>query len=406
MRDRLQYAIKRGPGPILVETMTDWAFAERLERVPPYLFVEIDRLKREAIAKGADIIDFGVGDPDQPTPWEIIEELYRAAQDPKTHRYALDGGLPQFKQAIAAWYRRRFHVTLDPETEILPLIGSKEGIAHLPLAFINPGDAALVPDPCYPPTRNGTILAGGEPIVMPLREANGFVPDLRAISSAEVGRAKVMFLNYPNNPTAATVSAAWLREAVAFAREHRLILCYDNAYSELTFDGYQAPSVLQVEGAKEVAVEFHSLSKNCNMTGWRVGWAAGHAQAIAGLLQVKSNVDSGVFTAIQWAGVKALEILDHHLPKMRQVYQERRDLLVAGLRRRGWEVATPKATFYLWVKTPRGQSSAEAAKGLLERSQMVVTPGHGFGPSGEGYLRFALTVPKERIQQALERLAS
>ncbi|HNX80664.1 MAG TPA: LL-diaminopimelate aminotransferase [Candidatus Omnitrophota bacterium] len=378
--------------------------SKRLKSLPPYLFVEIDKAKRKARAEGRDIIDLGIGDPDQPTPAHIIEKLYHAAQDPATHKYALDQGMPILRQAISDWYKRRFTVTLSPENEVLPLIGSKEGIAHFPLAFLNEGDYALIPDPCYPPYKGGTIFAGGKPYLMPLLESNSFLPDLKKIPAAVLRKAKILYINYPNNPTGRTADKDFYRELVAFAHKHKLIVVSDLAYSEMSYDGYKAPSFLEIDGAREVAIEFHSLSKTYNMTGWRVGWACGNSHLVAGLAKVKSNIDSGIFTAIQLAGIVALEGPQVHIENMRTLYQERRDVLVAGLQSLGWDATHPKATFYVWFKVPKKMSSIAFAALLLDKGNIVVTPGIGFGKHGEGYIRMALTVPKERIGEAIERL--
>ncbi len=381
-------------------------FAKRLQQLPPYLFVEIDRAKRQALDAGRDIIDLGVGDPDTPTPQPIIEALYEAAQDSSTHHYALDAGMPQLREAIAAWFERRFGVRLDPAKEILPLIGSKEGIAHLPFAFLNPGDVSLVPDPCYPPYRNATILAGGEPWPIPLDAARQFLPDLHGIPGEILKRSKLLFLNYPNNPTAATADLPFFERAVAFARTHRLMLCQDAAYSEMTYDGYRAPSILQVPGAKDVAIEFHSLSKTFNMTGWRIGWACGNAEILAGLAKVKSNVDSGIFVAVQRAGIAALSLPAEHLERMRQLYVGRRDRFVDRLAVAGWQVPRPRATFYIWSPLPSGfASSAACCRWLLDEADIVATPGNGFGVAGEGYVRMTLTVSAERLEAAADRIA-
>jgi len=382
----------------------DFAFTKRLQELPPYLFLEIDKAKRKARQEGRDIIDFGIGDPDLPTPQFIIDALSKAANDPANHRYALDQGMPALRQAISKWYQRRFAIQLDPDTEVLPLIGSKEGIAHFPLAFINPGDYALVPDPCYPPYKGGTIFAGGKVHLMPLLQKNGFLPDLNKIPGNKLKKAKVLYLNYPNNPTGATASLEFYRQAVEFCRKNNLILLSDVAYSEMAYDGYRPPSVFEVDGAKELAIEFHSLSKTYNMTGWRVGWACGNKSLVAGLAKVKSNLDSGIFSAVQVAATEALEADDSHIQKMCAIYQERRDCLVDGLKALGWKASSPKATFYIWVKMPRGRNSIEFAYAILEIADLVVTPGVGFGKSGEGYIRFALTVRTERIKEALLRL--
>jgi len=379
--------------------------SDRLQKLPPYLFAQIDKAKRKALSEGRDIINLGIGDPDTPTPRFIIDALNKALlEDASTHRYALDAGLPLFKEKIAAWYKKRFGVKLDPITEILPLIGSKEGIAHLPLGFINNGDVVLCPDPCYPPYKNGTIFAGGEPVIMPLKEENDFLPDLDAIDKAALKRAKIMFLNYPNNPTAGVADKAFYAKAIEFAKEHKIFIAHDAAYSEVSYDGYVAPSFLEMPGAKEIGLEFHSLSKTCNMTGWRVGWAAGNADLITGLAKVKSNIDSGIFTAIQHAGCAAIDNSAEVSKELIKIYQARRDVLVKGLQDIGWKVNAPKATFYVWVRTPDGSGSIEAAGRMLDKANIVVTPGVGFGPSGEGYIRFALTVPEDRLKEAVSRI--
>jgi LL-diaminopimelate aminotransferase len=379
-------------------------FSKRLKNLPPYLFVEIDKAKRKAQAEGRDIIDLGIGDPDSPTPRHIIEALYQAALDPANHRYALDQGMPALRRAIKGWYKRRFNVNLNPDTEILPLIGSKEGIAHFPLAFLDAGDYSLVPDPCYPPYKGGTILSGGKPYLMPLRESNAFLPDLKNISANIQRRAKLMYINYPNNPTSATAEKNFYRDVVEFARRNKIIVISDLAYSEIAYDGYRPPSFLEIEGANEVGLEFHSLSKTYNMTGWRIGWACGNAKLISALAKVKANIDSGIFLAIQLAGIAALEGPEVHIKNMCELYQERRDILIRGLNSLGWQVTSPKATFYVWVKIIRTIDSIKFSKLLLEKANIVVTPGVGFGKYGEGYVRIALTVSRERISEAIGRL--
>ncbi|NQT90087.1 MAG: LL-diaminopimelate aminotransferase [Candidatus Omnitrophica bacterium] len=378
--------------------------ADRLKKLPPYLFAEIDRIKKAAIQSGRDIIDLGVGDPDTPTPMHIIEQLYKAASDPQNHRYAMDAGLLQLREAITSWYKSRFNVELDVDTEVLPLIGSKEGIAHIPLAFINHGDEVLIPDPCYPPYKSGTIFAGGVPYLMPLLEENDFLPDLDAIDPQVARRAKIMFINYPNNPTSACATEDFYRKVIDFARDNNIIICHDAAYSEVSFDGYKPQSFLEFDGAKEVGVEFHSLSKTYNMTGWRIGFACGNSEVIAALRTVKSNIDSGIFQAVQFAGVIALEGDQSHVDEINSMYQSRRDALVDGLNRIGWKVSKPKATFYAWIPVPPGYTSNELTKLLLEKADIVTTPGVGFGPNGEGYIRMALTVSEERLAEAVGRI--
>ncbi|MBI3011555.1 MAG: LL-diaminopimelate aminotransferase [Candidatus Omnitrophica bacterium] len=379
--------------------------AERLTQLPPYLFVEIDRAKRKLQEEGKDVIDLGVGDPDLATPPHILERLKRAADDPANHRYSFTEGIRELREAIARWYDRRFRVALDPHTEILPLLGSKEGIAHLPLALANPGDVVLVPDPCYPPYRSGAILAGAEVVSMPLLEEQGFFPDLWALSQKAVRRAKALFLNYPNNPTAATATTEQLQEAIDLAKEYGFPIAHDAAYSEISFDGFQPISFLQLPEAKSVGIEFHSLSKTYNMTGWRIGWACGNAQLVAALGQLKTNLDSGMFQPIQWAGIAALDGDQGSLQQAVATYQARRDLLVDALAKAGWQITKPKASFYVWAHVPTKEPSMEFAARLLEQSHVVVTPGVGFGPSGEGYVRFSLTVPTARIQEAVDRIS-
>jgi LL-diaminopimelate aminotransferase len=379
--------------------------ADRVKQLPPYLFVELDRAKQQLTAAGKDVIDLGVGDPDLPTPPHILERLKAAADDPANHRYSFTEGLRELREAIARWYERRFGVTLDPQTEVLPLLGSKEGIAHFPLAVANPGDAVLVPDPCYPPYRSGTILAGADAVSMPLLEENGFFPDVGAVSQKAARRAKVMFLNYPNNPTAAVATTEQFQEALALAEEFHFAIAHDAAYSEVAFDGHQPMSFLQLPEAKAVGVEFHSLSKTYHMTGWRIGWVCGNAALIAALGKLKSHLDSGIFQPIQWAGIAALDGDQEPLRQTIATYQQRRDLLVDGLAKAGWKVARPAASLYLWTRVPTKESSMTFAARVLEQAQVVLSPGVGFGPSGEGYVRMSLTVPTERLQEAVERLS-
>ena len=379
--------------------------ADRLKQLPPYLFVELDRAKRALQAEGKDVIDLGVGDPDLPTPPHIRDRLKSAVDDAANHRYSVTEGIPELRRAIAQWYDRRFGVSLDPETEILPLLGSKEGIGHAPLALANPGDVVLIPDPGYPPYHSGAILAGAEPVPMPLLEENGFFPDLGAISQKAARRAKLMFLNYPNNPTAATATTEQFQEAITLAKEYGIIVAHDAAYSEFGFDGEKPISFLQVPEAKSVGVEFHSLSKTYNMTGWRIGWVCGNAKQIAALAQLKSHLDSGIFQPVQWAGIEALTGDQSPLQQAVATYQQRRDLVVDGLAKAGWQVTKPAATFYIWTKVPGQESSMAFAARILKQAHVVLAPGVGFGRAGEGYIRFSLTVPTERLQEAVTRLS-
>jgi len=378
--------------------------ARRIDQIPPYLFAEIDKRKEEMRKKGIDLIDLGIGDPDLPTPKPIIERLKKAAENPKNHRYPSYEGMIEFRTAVAQWYERRFGIQLDPETEVLSLIGSKEGIAHIPLAFVDPGDIVLVPSPGYPVYRVSTLFAGGTPYFLPLRKESGFLLNVSQIPESVAKKAKLLFINYPNNPTSAVAERSFFEEVVAFARRYQVIVSHDAAYSEVAFDGYHPLSFLQVEGAREVGVEFHSLSKTFNMTGWRIGFAVGHPEILAGLGRVKTNIDSGLFQAIQEAGTEALNHFDTPLPEIINIYQRRRDVMVKGLRELGLEVDRPKATFYLWIQVPKGYTSAEFATLLLEQAGIVATPGNGFGEDGEGFIRMALTVDEKRLNEAIERL--
>ena len=384
--------------------MAEYTQAKRLQALPPYLFAELDRMKQEQVKKGVDIISLGIGDPDLPTPPHIIQALAKAAADPANHQYPSYEGMLSFRQAAADWYRARFGVTLDPATEVLSLIGSKEGIGHFPLAFVDPGDVVLVPDPAYPVYQAGTIFAGGVPHPMPLKRENGFLPDLHAIPGDVLKRAKVLWLNYPNNPTGAAAPREFLARAVEFARQHRVILAHDAPYSEMAYDGYRPESVMSVPGAKEVAVEFHSLSKTYNMTGWRVGFAVGNAGILKGLGRIKTNLDSGLFQAVQYAGIAALTGPQDCVADSCRVYQERRDVLVKGLREMGINAEPPRATFYVWVPVPKGFTSTSLTVELLTKAGVMVTPGSGFGTAGEGYVRAAVTVSVGRIREAVERI--
>ncbi len=379
-------------------------YATRIKTLPPYLFAAIDKMKQDAIARGVDIINLGVGDPDLPTPAPIIERLKQAAADPKNHQYPSYEGLLSFRRAVADWYKRRFNVTLDPESEVLTLIGSKEGIGHVPLAFVDPGDVVLVPSPGYPVYPVGTSFAGGVSHLMPLTRQNGFLPDLSAIPKDVARKAKLMFLNSPNNPTSVVAGKEYFRRVVEFAHANHIIVCHDAAYSEIFYDGQRPASFLEVEGAKDVGIEFHSLSKTYNMTGWRIGFAVGNRQVLNGLLKIKSNLDSGCFQAIQEAGITALELEDSVTDGLRKVYQERRDVLVPGLKKLGLEVENPPAAFYVWIAVPKGYTSTSFTAHLLEKAGLVTTPGNGFGAPGEGYIRMTLCTTKERLAEAVERI--
>ncbi len=378
--------------------------AQRLAQLPPYLFSEIDRAKRKAIEEGVDIINLGVGDPDLPTPEGIIEALCEAARNPENHRYPSYEGLLEARHEFSLYMKRRFDVEIDPATEALTLIGSKEGIAHTPLAFVNPGDIVLLPDPGYPVYNASTVLAGGIPYAFPLLASNDFLPDFGGIDPQLARRAKLMFLNYPNNPTAAVANRELFERAVDFAKRYNVIICQDAAYCEMTYDDSRPVSILEVEGGKDVAIEFHSLSKTYNMTGWRIGFAVGNQEALSALRAVKTNVDSGVFQAVQYAAIAALKCPANIVADIRSIYAERRDTIVHGLAAAGWKVPKPKATFYLWVPAPPGYSSSELTATLLKEAGIVTTPGIGFGINGEGFVRMALTVRKARLAEAVERI--
>ncbi len=379
-------------------------FADRIRNLPPYLFATIDKMKQEAISKGVDLIDLSIGDPDIPTPNHIVEAMKRAVEKSEHHRYPSYEGMYSYRMAVAKWYEQRFNVSLDPKTEVLSLIGSKEGIGHIPLAFINPGDVVLVPSPGYPVYPIGTIFAGGQSYIMPLREENGFLPDFKEIPEDVLKRAKLMFLNYPNNPTSAIATENFYKEAIDLAIKYNIIICHDAAYSEIYYDEEKPLSFLQIPGAKEVGIEFHSLSKTYNMTGWRIGFAVGNREVISGLGKVKTNLDSGVFQAIQEASITALQTEDTLLSKIRKIYQERRDALYEGIIKIGLKAKKPKATFYLWAKVPSNFDSTTFIAHLLEKAGVLGTPGVGFGSPGEGYIRFALTQSVERIKEAVERI--
>ncbi len=376
----------------------------RLKSLPPYPFAEIDKKKKKAIQEGKDIISFGVGDPDLPTPPHIVRAAQSAIANPKHHQYPFGAGLPDFRKAVAGWYQKRFGVNLDADIEIHSCIGSKDGLSHLHFALVNPGEPVLIPSPGYPVYNTSTIFTDGEPFFLPLKKENRFLPDLNSIPEKVLAKAKILFLNSPNNPTASVMDERVFKNAIELAKKFGFIIAHDAAYSEIYFES--APiSFLSVEGAKDIGIEFHSCSKTYNMTGWRVGWFCGNAKIVAALGRVKDNFDSGVFEAIQMAAVAALTGPENCVEEMRTIYRERRDILVAGLKKLGWNLELPQATFYVWAEAPKGCTSSQTIEKLIEESSIIATPGTAFGKEGEGYIRFALTTPKERIQTALERLA-
>jgi LL-diaminopimelate aminotransferase len=382
----------------------DFDYADRLKRLPPYLFEEIDRAKKKAIEEGRPIIDLGVGDPDKPTPEIIIKKMQEAVKDPSTHQYPFNQGIQAFRDEMAKWYKGRFNVELDPANEILPLLGSKEGIAHVPLAFINPGDEVLIPSPGYPPYNSGAVFAGAKVNFMPLLKENGFLPDLDAIDEETAKKSKLMHINYPNNPTGAVCDKDFYKRVVDFAKKYNIIVCSDAAYTEIRYDGFLPPSFLEVPGAMEVGIEFHSLSKTFNMTGWRAGMAVGNSYLLAGLAKVKSNIDSGIFTAVQIAAIEALRNADELTAGINSIYEARKKVFISGLRGIGWDVSDLKATFYVWAPVLDGYDSTSMAKALLEKTDIIATPGNGFGASGEGYIRMTLTVDEDKLKEAVQRI--
>lgn len=379
--------------------------AKRIEGLPPYLFVEISRKIAERRARGEEVISFGIGDPDTPTPAHIIDRLCQAARDPVNHRYPETEGLPELHQAIADWYQNRFGVSLDADSEVLPLIGAKEGIAHIALCFVDPGDFALVPDPGYPPYAMGTILAGGTPYYLPLDENDGFLPKLDTIPTDVLSKANLLWINYPNNPTGAVAGLDFYERVVKFARQHDLTVCHDGAYSEIAYDDYRPASFLQVTGAQEIGVEFHSLSKDYNMTGWRIGMMVGNAQVVDALKRVKSNLDSGIPQAIQYAAIEALTAAQDSIREQNAKYQRRRDLVVEALNHIGIKARPPQAGLYIWARVPSGYTSLSLASDLLEQVGIVVTPGTGYGKQGEGFIRLSLTLDDASLVKGLSRLA-
>jgi LL-diaminopimelate aminotransferase len=379
-------------------------FSKRLQSLPAYPLAEIPSLKRRLLEAGVDVIDLGAGDNDTPPPQIVVEGMTAALRNPALSKYGFQQGLPEFRQAASRWIERRFGIRFDPATETLPLIGSKEGLSHLPLAVINSGDVAIVPEPGYQAYLGGALLSGAEPYIAPLRPENGFLLDLGQVPEDVLRRAKIVFVNYPNNPTAAVATSAYLERTVAICRAHGILLAYDNAYCDLTFDGYRAPSIFETDGARDVALEFFSLSKSYSMTGWRLGFAAGRAELIGALTRVKSYVDTGPFLAVQKAGAAALDHGEELVAPIRAELQRRRDTAVAALGKAGFSVEAPKAAMYLWVPLPAGLLSAAFARRALEELGVVVLPGSAFGPAGEGFFRIALTVGAERLQAAAERL--
>ena len=378
--------------------------ARRIEKIPPYLFTEISRKIAAKRAEGVDVVSFAIGDPDIPTPQHIMAELHRASDEPANHRYPESEGLPELRQSIAAWYERRFGLSFDPDKEVQPLLGSKEGINNIALCLVDPGDIALVPDPGYPVYTTGTLFAGGEVHYMPLREEYGFLPDFSEIPADVARRSKIMWLNYPNNPTAAVADLSFFEEAVRFAREYDIAVCHDGPYSEVAYDGFKPVSFLQADGAKEVGIEFHSLSKSYNMTGWRIGMAVGNPDLINALMRVKSNIDSGIPQAIQLMAIAALNGPQDCIPEHNAIYQRRRDRLVEALRAAGMKVEPPKGSLYVWAHIPEGFTSAEFAGRLIDEIGVVVTPGTGYGQQGEGYVRLSITTPDNRVDEGARRI--
>jgi len=379
--------------------------ARRVEHLPPYLFVEINKKIAEKKAKGEEVISFAIGDPDIPTPPHIIDKLCQTAQDPANHRYPETEGLPELRKAISRWYEKRFGISLDPDKEVLPLIGSKEGIAHIALCLIDYGDFSLVPDPAYPVYPVSTMLAGGRPFYMPLTEENNFLPNLDAIPAYAAKRAKLLWINYPNNPTSAIADLDFFNRVVKFAQQHDIAICHDGPYSEVAFDGYRPVSFMQADGAKDTGVEFHSLSKTYNMTGWRIGMVVGNTQMIDALKRLKSNLDSGIPQAIQYAAIEALTGAQDCIEEHNAIYQRRRDLVIETLNKIGLEAKSPKASLYVWAKIPEGYNSVNLATELLDEVGVVVTPGVGYGRNGEGYVRLSLTIPDAGLVKGLSRLS-
>ena len=380
------------------------AGAKRLGRIPPYLFAEIDRKVQEKKRAGIDVISLGIGDPDLPTPGRIVSVLQETAADPANHRYASYFGLSELRESIARWYSERSGVELDPSSEILPTLGSKDGISHAPLALVDPGDVVLAPDPGYTVYMTGAIMAGADPYVMPLRAENHWLPDLEAIPADVADRARLMWLNYPNNPTAATADREFLERAVEFCRSHDIVLCHDAPYSEIAFDGYRPITLFEIPGAKEIGLEFHSLSKTYNMTGWRIGWVCGRADLVNLIGQLKTNIDSGIFQAVQWAAIEAMSGGDDETRAACTVYARRHRLVAETLNSLGWSIKPPRATFYVWAPVPKGYDSIGFASHVLDQVGVNITPGVGFGAHGEGYFRLSVTASDARLEEAMSRM--
>lgn len=378
--------------------------ANRIKNLPPYLFARIEKVIAQKKEQGIDVISLGIGDPDMPTPKHIIAEAQKQVEVGDNHQYPSSVGMLSYRKAVADFYANRFNVELDPKAEVVSLIGSKEGIAHISWCYLNPGDVVLVPDPGYPVYSGGAILAGAEPYYMPLTAAKGFLPDLAAIPEDVAKKAKMMFLNYPNNPTGAVAELDFFQEVVEFAKKYEILVCHDNAYSEVYYEDYKPVSFLQVPGAKEVGIEFGSVSKAYNMTGWRIGWAVGNANVVEALGRFKTNIDSGQFQAVQYAAMAGLNGSQDAVTANNEIYRERRDIVVDGLNAMGWNLPKPKATFYIWAPVPKGYTSASFAEFVIEKAGVVITPGNGYGEQGEGYFRISITMPKERIAEALERM--
>jgi LL-diaminopimelate aminotransferase len=378
--------------------------AARLGKIPPYLFAEIDRKVQEKKRAGVDVISLGIGDPDLPTPKRIVNVLQEAAADPANHRYPSYFGLAELREAIAGWYSERSGVSLDPSTEILPTLGSKDGIAHVPLALVDPGDVVLAPDPGYTVYTTGALMAGAEPYIMPLTAANHWLPDLDAIPDDIAERARLMWLNYPNNPTAAVADREFLERAVAFCKRHDIVLCHDAPYSEIAFDGYRPLTLFEIPGAKDIGLEFHSLSKTFNMTGWRIGWVCGRGDLVGFIGQLKTNIDSGIFQAVQWAAIEALNGGEQETRAANEVYAKRHELVANTLNELGWNIKPPRATFYVWAPVPEGYDSIGFASHVLDEVGVNITPGVGFGAHGEGYFRLSVTAPDARLEEAMARM--